>query len=216
MQGMSFQRQVQSTKAPNPTRGPKEVLPQQWNSIGVKRSGWSAGLLLSATNRPRWKSHVPEAALLTACLSRLLVNRIAPPNLLPQHLPQHGSLNRDHCWCWSDQDTKEFPPIGPECTEGDEQYTCRGWMGIKTTALNKLQNGWKRWCRSIIITWTADEWCNTTNTHPDPCATATTAHLLHQLLHKSRHLSNTVWQTPPGDWTVAAFESEIHSRLKLG
>lgn len=94
-------------------------------------------------------------------------------------------------------------------------------MGIKTTALNKLENVRERGGAVVLKHHyrTNGRWMDLVryyeHTPQSMCDCAITAHLLHQLLHKSRRLSNMVWQTPPGDWTVAGFESEIYSRLKL-
>lgn len=71
---------------------------------------------------------------------------------------------------------------------------------------------------SIIITWTADEqiWLDIPNTPRSMCDYAITAHLLHQLLYKWRHLCTVVWQTLPRDWAAALKVKNCRNIFTLG
>lgn len=140
----------------------KAFFPSVSTSITIKKkvihrsqTVWHGQALLEVTHL--------RAVLLTACLSRLLVNRIAPPNLLLQHLPAWVITTEITADAQSDHYTKAFPPINQHFTEG-HILKCRQWTWIITIPLNNIQKGLEGnriwWCGtkgSIIITWTADE-----------------------------------------------------------
>lgn len=106
----------------------------------------------------------PRALLLTACLSRLLVNRIAPPNLLPQHLP--ACFVTAQADAQSEHDAGVFPAT--YAREGHAAEAGRGCT--ERMAFISPQRAWER-CRGMIIAQTADEqvWCEIMNTPRSMC-----------------------------------------------
>lgn len=81
-----------------------------------------------------------HVVLLAACLSGLLVNRIAPPNLLLQHLPLRVITAELAADAQSDQNTEAFPSINQQCSK---IFPCRRWAGVYNNDPNKHAKGLK-------------------------------------------------------------------------
>lgn len=119
------------------------------------------------TGRPLLEITRLRAALPPACLSRLLVNRMAPPRICSlQHLPARVITAEDAADAQSDRSAGAFPPI-----EGtDAQATT-------TIPLNIAQEWeavvWHRYhmdCRWIDSVWYDEH-------TPNPCATLQLRHI---------------------------------------
>lgn len=116
----------------------------------------------------------PRALLLAACLSRLLVNRIAPPNLFPQHLPACFVTELAGDDAQSEHDTEVFPAIFCKSTGRHAAETgCarKYWYLLACSRPESAAGAWLapglQAKRSGVKLWT----------HPSPCVTVLFQHI---------------------------------------